>query len=86
MYFKLVKWISLRAWFIKDKVFELNSGSIEKIGVFGDRINFFPNQSCEGEKLKKIKSLMVNQGSNHINPKPMTKIKKVYKVKAAFEI
>ena len=45
---------------IKDKVVELNSGSIEKVGVFRDKLNFFQTNRVKlGARLKKIKSLMV---------------------------
>ena len=46
---------------MKNQNFELNSGSIEKIEIFKDRIEFFPSQLCEvNGKLKKNESLIVN--------------------------
>ena len=42
-------------------VLELKSGSIEKFGVFGNRIEFFQSNCVNsGVKLKTIESLMVN--------------------------
>ena len=46
---------------MKNQILEFNSGSIEKIGIFGDPINFFQaNCARLGVKLKTIESLMVN--------------------------
>ena len=72
---------------MKNQVLELNSVSIEKIGIFGDRIEFFQaNCAKSWVKLKTIESLIVNLGLNRINVKPRTKIKKVCKAKVTFEI
>ena len=46
---------------MKNQVLEFNSGSIDEIGIFGDRIEFFQaNRAKLGVKLKTIESLMVN--------------------------
>ena len=46
---------------MKNQVLELNSGSIEKIGIFRDQIEFFQaNRVKSGVKLKTIESSMVN--------------------------
>ena len=45
----------------ENQVLEFNVGSIEKIGIFGDRIEIFQaNQAKSGGKLKKIETLLVN--------------------------
>ena len=69
---------------MKNQVRELNLGSIDKFGVFGNRIEFFqPNCARSGVKLKTIKSLMVNRGSNCMNPKARTKVERACKFKVA---
>ena len=46
---------------MKNQVIELNLGSIEKIRIFRDRIEFFSSQLCEvSDQIEKIESLMVN--------------------------
>ena len=46
---------------MKNQVHVLNSGSIEKIEIFRDRIEFFPSQLCEVRgQIEQIKSLVVN--------------------------
>ena len=41
---------------MENQVLELNSGSIEKIGIFGDRIEFFQaNFAKSGVKLNELR-------------------------------
>ena len=48
---------------MRNQVLEFNLDSIDEIGIFGDRFEFFPSQLCEiGGQFEWIESLMVNRG------------------------
>ena len=48
---------------MRNQVLEFNLDSIDEIGIFGDRFEFFPSQLYEiGDQFEWIESLMVNRG------------------------
>ena len=72
---------------MRNQVLEINSDSIDEIGIFGDRFEFFQaNYAKSGGQIERIESLMVNWDLNRANQKPRTGIKKARKVKVALEI
>ena len=69
---------------MKNEVLELNSSSIEKIGIFRDRIEVFQAKCVKSGA--KLKSSMINWGLNRINLKPKTRLKKECKAKVGVDI